>query len=291
MAAVGFDENISNITSHHDAYPGIDRKVHYDAQTYKGKVVFITGASRGIGEETALSYARAGALLSLVARKQTTLDSVKATILKEVPGAKVLTFPMDVTHTQEVARAIQATVDQFGKLDILIANAGVLRPMEKPFAQQDPDGWWHVMEVNIRGVYNAVHFAIPHLQRSKGYIVIVTSLAANIRMAFASDYATSKHALIRLAEFIVLENPDIKTFAIHPGAILTQMGMESKVDIPMVDTVALPAATMLHLTAGKADFLSGRFVSANWDLVELGRDWKTKIVEQNGLVSKLYIPQ
>ena len=190
MAAVGFDENISNITSHHEcapflphacicltdtfsAYPGIDRKVHYDAQTYKGKVVFITGASRGIGEETALSYARAGALLSLVARKQTTLDSVKATILKEVPGAKVLTFPMDVTHTQEVARAIQATVDQFGKLDILIANAGVLRPMEKrtfawlfslkfsltfaiAFAQQDPDGWWHVMEVNIRGVYNAV---------------------------------------------------------------------------------------------------------------------------------------
>ena len=59
---------------------------------------------------------------------------------------------------------------------------------------------------------------------------------------------------------MLTENPDIKTFAIHPGAILTQMGQESKAPMAMVDTVALPAATMLHLTAGKADFLSGRWV-------------------------------
>jgi len=93
--------------------------------------VLITGASRGIGAQTALQYARAGASLSLVARTQSSLDASKDAILREHPSAKVLTFPTDVRDVKRAAEVVAATVAHFGRLDILIANAGILRPMDK----------------------------------------------------------------------------------------------------------------------------------------------------------------
>lgn len=105
-------------------YPGIDPSEHYKKQTYKGKVVLITGASRGIGEEVALFYARAGASLSLLARSQASLDGVRNSILKEIPEAKVLAFITDVTSTLQVKAAVDGTLDAFGRIDIVIANAG-----------------------------------------------------------------------------------------------------------------------------------------------------------------------
>jgi hypothetical protein len=90
-----------------------------------------------------------------------------------------------------------------------------------------------------------------------------------------------------------VEYPDIKVFSVHPGAIKTALYDEmsgGKGTFPTPDTVGLSAATMLYLTAGKADYLSGRYVSALWDLAEVERDWKEKIVAQNGLVNKLSIP-
>ena len=93
--------------------------------------MLITGASRGIGAQIALQYARAGALLSLVARTQSTLDASKDAILRELPSAKVLTFPTDVRDVKRAEEVVATTVAKFGRLDILIANAGVLRPMDK----------------------------------------------------------------------------------------------------------------------------------------------------------------
>jgi NAD(P)-dependent dehydrogenase (short-subunit alcohol dehydrogenase family) len=112
-------------------YPTIDPKVHYDAQTFANKVVLITGASRGIGAQIALQYARAGASLSLVARTQAALDASKDAILREHPSAQVLTFPADVRDVTRAEEVVASTVFHFGRLDILIANAGALRPMDK----------------------------------------------------------------------------------------------------------------------------------------------------------------
>ena len=104
--------------------------VHYDAQTFANKVVLITGTSRGIGAQTALQYARAGASLSLVARMQAALDTSKDAILREHPSAHILTFPADVRDVKRAEEVVAATVARFGRLDILVANAGALRTMD-----------------------------------------------------------------------------------------------------------------------------------------------------------------
>jgi len=109
----------------------IDPKVHYDAQTFANKVVLITGASRGIGAQTALQYANAGASLVLVARTQAVLEASKDAILRERPSALVLTFPADVRDVKKAEEVVAATIARFGRLDILVANAAALRPLDK----------------------------------------------------------------------------------------------------------------------------------------------------------------
>jgi len=97
------------VTITNSVYPFIDPKDHYDAQTFTGKVVLITGGSRGIGLETALHFARAGASLTIVARKQEALDASRDAILRERPSAQVLTFPADVRDVEKAAGAVAAT--------------------------------------------------------------------------------------------------------------------------------------------------------------------------------------
>jgi len=291
MSFTGSDETLK-VTTHRDVYPTVDPKIHYDAQAFANKVVLITGASRGIGAQTALQYARAGGSLSLVARTQSSLDASKDAILREHPSAQVLTFPADVRDVKKAEEAVAATVARFGRLDILMANAGAVRAMDKPFAAKDPNGWWDIVEVNIRGTYNFIHFAVPELLKVKGQVVILNSEASQARIPAESEYCISKHALLRFAEFVTIEYPDIKVFSIHPGTVKTKMldGVGAPESYSVNSTVELAASTIQYLTSGKADYLSGRYFSAQWDLGEVERDWKEKIIAQNGLVSKLSIP-
>jgi len=91
---------------------------------------------------------------------------------------------------------------------------------------------------------------------------------------------------------LFVEYPDIKVFSVHPGTVKTKLfeGVGAPESYPVDSTVELAASTIQYLTSGKADYLSGRYVSAQWDLGEVERDWKEKIIAQNGLVSKLSIP-
>ncbi|KZT38567.1 short-chain dehydrogenase/reductase SDR [Sistotremastrum suecicum HHB10207 ss-3] len=280
------------VTHHHDVYPAIDPIAHFQNQTYKGKVVLITGSSRGIGQEVALFYARAGATVVLVARQQSTLDAVRDVIVKEVPTATLASFVADVTKTTQVQAAVEGAVKKFGKLDIVLANAGTINEMKKPFTENDPDEWWNTIEVNVRGVYNVAHYALPHLDKTSGYFLITSSVAAQFRFPNSSAYQLSKHAVGRLNEFIKLEHPKVKTIAVHPGGIMTKLAdLVPEIHQLLVDTLQLPAATILQLTSGKYDWFSGRFVSSNWDLGEVESQFKEKILAEDALVSRLAIPQ
>jgi NADP-dependent 3-hydroxy acid dehydrogenase YdfG len=112
-------------------YPLINPTTHWKAKTFKDKVVLITGASRGIGLTTAIFYARAGARLVLVSRKLQTLEESKAAILKEQPDAQVLLVPTDVVDPNGAVTAVHKTVEAYGHLDILVANAGFTTTVDK----------------------------------------------------------------------------------------------------------------------------------------------------------------
>lgn len=143
---VGMDENLP-VTQHHEfvptfvtstllllshsVYPFVDPNQHYTSQAFKGQVVLITGASRGIGQEAALQYARAGASLVLVSRKQETLNETRAAILKELPGTEVVTFVADVKDPVSAEEAVKVAKSRFGRLDVLVANAGVTSPVNE----------------------------------------------------------------------------------------------------------------------------------------------------------------
>ena len=107
-------------------YSTIDPEPLYTAQSFSGKVVLVTGASRGIGRETALHYARAGASVAIVARTEDALDETRDIIVAAVPGADVLVIVADVRDVESVRGAVEGVLRHYGKLDILIANAGAI---------------------------------------------------------------------------------------------------------------------------------------------------------------------
>ncbi|KAH9979805.1 NAD-P-binding protein [Russula compacta] len=288
---IGSDETLP-VTNHHDVYPFVNPNQYFTTQTFKGQVVLITGASRGIGQEFALYYARAGASLVLVSRKQETLHETKAAVLKEVPGAEIVTFTADVRDPVKAEEAVIVATNHFGRLDVVIANAGATTAFDKPLAAKDADEWWNVFEVNVRGVYNYLRAATPAILETKGSIIVVTSGIAHLRFPFASHYGTSKFALGRLVEFAALEYPELRIFALHPGIIQTALAAETGIPLSSLplSNIGLPAATALTISAGKAEWLRGRFWCSNWDMREGETNWKDKTLEKNGLVNKLFIP-
>ncbi|KAH9173342.1 NAD-P-binding protein [Lactarius sanguifluus] len=278
-------------------YSTIDPKEAFANQTYSGKVVLITGASRGIGQETAITYAKAGANVTITGRRQETLDKLAALIHAIVPGAQILPFRADVRDPNASEAAVKATLKRFGRLDVVIANAGVMNDFENRLDNKDPDLWWNTFEVNIRGTFNTVRPSLLALEKTCGRIVVVSSDGAQLRIPHASDYVTSKHALNRLVEVIALEYPKLTVFSLHPGGIKTETGEEAGLPFPddfIFDTLQLPAATMLYLTSGRIDWLNGKYLAANWDISEIERDWKEKI-QAGGpggvLINKLAIPK
>ncbi|KIP06252.1 hypothetical protein PHLGIDRAFT_14001 [Phlebiopsis gigantea 11061_1 CR5-6] len=284
------DENL-DVTQHHSVYPAIRLETHASTKTYRGKVVLVTGASRGIGEDVARHYALAGAAVVLVARHLPSLEQAREAILRDAPDAQILALAADVTDWVRAEEVVAETVERFGRLDVLVANAGASTPMTARLGEKDPVGWWATFEVNVRGVFNFVRAAIAHLERAHGYVLAMASGSAQLRFPHASDYGISKHALNRLVEYVVTEYPAVKAFAVHPGVVDTQLSRGSGLEFDKPDPTELAACTMLHLTSGRADWLSGRYVCSNWDLGDVEREWKDRIVAQNGLVNKLHIPR
>ncbi|VDC07617.1 unnamed protein product [Peniophora sp. CBMAI 1063] len=296
MPKLSLGDEIEIFSPVHDIYPLIDPAPHFASKTFKDHVVIITGGSVGIGFVTALFYARAGAKVLIVARRLENLLQAKKDIKEDVQGAKVETVAGDISDPEVGKRAVEVAVKAWGRIDIVIANQfGIIGGPVGRLAEKDPVAWWRTQEINVRGTLNIVHPAIPELLKTKGQIIATTSAAAHVRIPAFFDYNISKHTLDRFIEILAIDYPELTAYAVHPGAIhtpgskstLSDMGLEGAFEHP--DTVELPAATFLWLTARKAEFLSGRYIQAPWDLNEVLAK-KDEIVRDNLLVTKLAGP-
>jgi len=288
-----------DLTSHHARYDAIDPQTTLK-NSAAGKVVFIAGASRGIGQATAAAFAEAGAkAVYVTARSETALKETQTLVKTTNPATECAIAVCDVTDASQVETAMADCVAQFGSLDVADANAGYLGPWVK-IGESDPDGWWRNWEVNMRGTYHVIRYALPHLTqsakifdaqgRSGGHLILVSSVGAQFVMPGASDYQTSKHAINRLCEFVQSDHDGdgIKCFAMHPGGVATDIGhsMPEHMHEYLVDEPSLAASFAVWLGSGAADWAKGRYLSANWDVTELSA-LKPEILEHDLLVNRL----
>lgn len=288
-----------NITPRNTRYPAIDPTGTLK-DSAAGKVVLIAGASRGIGQATAVAFAEAGArALYLTARSEAALEDTRALVAAANPATECAVAACDVTDAEAVAAAIDDCVARFGALDVADANAGLLRPWVK-LIESDPAGWWETWEVNVRGAYHVARFALPHLiasakaaeaeGRSGGHLVLFSSIGAQYLMDGASDYQTAKHAVNRLAEFVQSDHgaDGVKCFAIHPGGVATELGlaMPDAMHQYLIDSPDLAACFVVWLCSGRADWATGRYLSATWDVDELCA-MQDEIVAEELLVNRL----
>ncbi|KAH8600708.1 hypothetical protein B0O99DRAFT_609282 [Bisporella sp. PMI_857] len=196
-----------------------------------GEIVFITGASNGVGRQTAISYAKAGASVVIGARSdlaslETELHSVYHAVGRNT--TKVLKIKLDVLDQSSVDEAAKQIGNEFGYLDILINNAGYLSTF-LPVADTEPLDWWQNMEVNVRGVYWMTRACLPLLLKGGDKTVInLTSIGALALTPGASGYQTSKFAVIRFMEYLCVEYADrgLLAYSIHPGGVATELALK-----------------------------------------------------------------
>lgn len=230
------------------------------------KTAFITGASRGIGAAAARAFAAQGANVALISRSTGEIADLAGEI-----GKKALAIPCDVSNWTEMARAIDATVETFGSLDVLINNAGIIEPIG-PLAQMDVDSWNSVIDVNVKGVFHGMRAALPIMEaQGSGTVITISSGAAHRALAGWSAYCTSKAAAKMLTEAAHVEHGErLRIMGLSPGTVATQMQRDIKASgvgpvaqLEWEDHISPEwvADTLVWMCGGEADDLRGTEVS------------------------------
>lgn len=186
----------------------------------KDKVVIVTGASSGIGATTATIFAREGANVVITGRNEANLNAVAEKCAKI--GKKALAIKADVTKDNEAARVINKTIEKFGKVDVLVNNAGILRCSS--ILDTDVVAVFdEVMNTNLRSVVVLISQAAPHLIKTKGNIINVSSIAGSKQNPTHSAYCTSKAALNHFTRVIALElsGNGVRVNTVSPGPVET----------------------------------------------------------------------
>ena len=238
-----------------------------------GKVVMITGASRGIGEAAAHAFAEAGAKVALLARTEERIAEIAGDI-----GANAIAIPCDISRYWEVEAAVRGTITAFGRLDVLIGNAGVLEPIVH-LESADPEAWGHVIDVNLKGVFHGVRAAMPvMLAAGGGTIVNVSSGAAHGAMEAWSAYCASKAGAAMVTRSAHLEGADrgMRVMGLSPGTVATQMQRDIKASginpvsrLNWEDHIPpeWPARTLLWMCGPDSDAYLGQEISLRDDAI------------------------
>lgn len=190
----------------------------------KDKVVIITGASSGIGEATAIKLAGLGAKTALVARRKGRLDKLKQQI--EDDGGSAMVIEADVTDKESAPKVIDNVIKEWGQVDILINNAGVM--LIGPVENADLEEWENMIHVNILGLLYLTHAAVPHMkQNGSGHIVNISSVAGRTVKSGSAVYNATKWGINAFTESLRQEFADaklnVRTTLIEPGAVATEL--------------------------------------------------------------------
>jgi NAD(P)-dependent dehydrogenase (short-subunit alcohol dehydrogenase family) len=257
------------------------------------QVAVVTGGGRGIGRGIARVLASVGAAVAVAGRTIDTLEETVSAIRTD--GGTAMPVVLDVTNSASVAQMVEAVESTFGPVDLLVNNAGILGTLG-PLWEADPDEWWDVLNVNLRGAFLCIRTLLPGMiDRRKGRIINIASPAAVVPVAvYSSHYCASKAALVRLSDVLALEVADygIAVFAINPGLVHTDMityiveSDEGKRWRPDVNQwfekgTGFPAEVagqlVASLASGQLDALSGRFLDIVPEAAEL-RDQIEQII-------------
>jgi NADP-dependent 3-hydroxy acid dehydrogenase YdfG len=184
------------------------------------KVILITGASSGIGVGIAKELAATGATLVLGARRTDRLDAVAEDI--RASGGKVMTRRLDVTDREDVAAFAEAARQEFGRVDVIVNNAGVM-PLS-PMASMKVDEWDRMVDVNIKGVLYGIAAVLPEMTtRDSGHIINIASIGALQVVPTAAVYCATKFAVRAISEGLRQEHDNIRVTCIHPGVVESEL--------------------------------------------------------------------
>jgi NAD(P)-dependent dehydrogenase (short-subunit alcohol dehydrogenase family) len=187
----------------------------------EGKVAVITGASQGLGRALALAFAREGARVVINSRAEESVRPVAGEV--ESAGAEVLALAADVSVSADVERLVGATVERFGRIDVLVNNAGVLGP-RVPIEEYPEEEWRRVIDANLTGLFLVTKAAIPHMPEGGSIVNVVSGVSVEGRAEWGA-YSVSKFGVEGLTQILAseLEGRGIRANAVDPGGMRTEM--------------------------------------------------------------------
>ncbi|MCW2524550.1 MAG: short-chain dehydrogenase/reductase [Frankiales bacterium] len=220
--------------------------------TLTGTVALVTGASSGIGEATALALAAQGSAVAIAARRADRLRDLADRI--EAAGGSALVIEADVTQQSDAAGAVSTTVQQLGRLDILINNAGVM--LLGPMTEAPLSEWERMIDLNLTGLLYCTHAALPHLleaaetsERRVADLVNISSVAGRVPRSGSGVYNATKHGLGAVSEALRQEvtKRHLRVGLIEPGAVATELASHNRPEVR--ETLGARFASMERMEA------------------------------------------
>jgi 3-oxoacyl-[acyl-carrier protein] reductase len=196
---------------------------NYRMTSIKGKIILVTGGSKGIGFGVAQTLLEEGAKVAITSRTQASANEA-ADLLKKATHGEVLPLNADVRDYASQQRAVNEVMKTFGRLDVLVANAGL--GYFGSIETLSTDQWNETIDTNLTGVFYSVKACVPALKETKGYIITIASLAGTNFFAGGSAYNASKFGLVGFSQAIMLDlrKCGIKVSTIMPGSVATDFG-------------------------------------------------------------------
>ena len=238
----------------------------------KDKVAIVTGASQGIGRDTALALSEAGAKVAVAARNEEKLAALVAEITEQ--GGEAFAVKMDVAEPEQIKAGFKSVLEKFGRLDILVNNAAITR--DGLAMRMKADDWDAVLRTNLTGAHLCIQQALPSMMKARtGRIINLSSVVARMGNAGQANYVAAKAGLIGLTKAVAIEmaSRNITVNALAPGFIETPMTdvLPDKVKVELKSRIPLGrmgngreiAAAIVFLASDEAAYITGQVLDIN----------------------------